>query len=383
MRLWYTKTILGRLPRIIINTKSFSNSPSHPELIVERTKSGKKVLTLNRPKRLNALSVDMVRRMRNELETENSRSVPYNLVIVQGAGEKAFSAGGDVAAASMSYKAKTGDYRDFFHTQYQLEYLIGKLKVPFVALIDGITMGAGCGLSVHGQFRVATERTIMAMPETALGFFPDAGATYFFPRLSGKLGLFLGLTGYRLSGADAFHSGLATHYVESKNLGALTQALLKLPWEKCDKENVDKLLKAFQSHRIPASSVQPLINEINHYFNAPNLEGIFKNLEAGQTEFSMKTLSVLRKMSPTSLKIFFRQYKLGSTMEFADVFPVEFRLSQRLLQENDFHEGCRAILIDKDRNPKWSLSCIEEITEEKIDWYFSPFDNSKEELILH
>ncbi|KAI1722968.1 enoyl-CoA hydratase/isomerase domain-containing protein [Ditylenchus destructor] len=358
MRLWHTKTILGRLPRIIINTKSFSNSPSYPELIVERTKNGKKVLTLNRPKRLNALSVDMA---------ENGLSSPYNLVIVQGAGEKAFSAGGDVAAASMSYKAKTGDYRDFFHTQYQLEYLIGKLKLPF-----------GCGLSVHGQFRVATERTIMAMPETALGFFPDAGATYFFPRLSGKLGLFLGLTGYRLSGADAFHSGLATHYVESKNLGALTQALLKLPWEKCDKENIDNLLKAFQSRRIPASSLQPLINEINHYFNAPSLEGIFKNLESGQTEFSMKTLA-----SPTSLKIFFRQYKLGSTMEFADVFPVEFRLSQRLLQQDDFHEGCRAILIDKDRNPKWSLSCIEEITDEKLDWYFSPFENSKEELILH
>lgn len=191
-------------------------STSMPEIIVQEEGS-KRILTLNRPKALNALNLSMIREIYPQFKKwEDGGDV--SMIILKGSGEKAFCAGGDVLAVTRSAKeAASGGtstiHKDFFREEYRLNHLIGSLSKTFVAFIDGIVMGGGCGLSVNGRFRVGTERTLLAMPETALGLFPDVGGSFFLSRLKDNLGLYLALTGYRLHGADAYHAGLATHYV--------------------------------------------------------------------------------------------------------------------------------------------------------------------------
>merc|ERR1712137_794272 len=197
---------------------------SQNEVLLE-TLGNKCLITLNRPKALNALNLNMIRQITPALKKWQAEEKV--LVLIKGTGGKAFCAGGDVRTIVESrHDPNSTLAQDFFSEEYQLNYLISTLEIPYIALIDGITMGGGVGLSVHCHYRVATERTLFAMPETAIGFFPDVGGTYFLPKLKGKLGLFLGLTGYRLKGADVYHAGIATHALNSTNLGEIEQELL-------------------------------------------------------------------------------------------------------------------------------------------------------------
>ncbi|KAI1713728.1 enoyl-CoA hydratase/isomerase domain-containing protein [Ditylenchus destructor] len=354
------------------SSRCASTAQMSEEVIVEKV-GNKKLLTLNRPKALNALNLPMIQHITSELKDINNGKDPTELVILKGGGEKAFCAGGDVVAVSDSYKNGTDVCKDFFKEEYKLNHLIGTLKVPFVAIIDGITMGGGCGLSINGRFRVATERTLLAMPETALGLFPDVGGTYFLSRLKNRLGMFLALTGYRLKGSDVFHSGMATNYIPSEDVDKLVNTLLDLPKEQCTEATVDEHLDRFQEescqrNEIPAFTLDEHICDIKKCFNGESVEQIFDNLRNENKEFCTKRLQELQKMSPTSLKVAFHQLKIGPSLKFTDVFPIEYRLTQRFLQEHDFHEGVRAILKDKDRNPKWKPSSIQEVTKEKVDW---------------
>uniref|UniRef100_A0A0K0FBY6 3-hydroxyisobutyryl-CoA hydrolase, mitochondrial n=1 Tax=Strongyloides venezuelensis TaxID=75913 RepID=A0A0K0FBY6_STRVS len=343
----------------------------------------KKVITLDRPKALNALNLEMVREIYPQMKEWNTTS-PASLVIIKGQGEKAFCAGGDVVSVTKSAKSNGDIHKLFFKEEYQLNNLISKCKMPYVALIDGITMGGGCGLSINGKFRVSTERTLLAMPETALGLFPDVGGSYFLSRLSHNLGMYLALTGYRLKGLDVFFSGMATHYIESKDIDNVEKELLNLKDEECNDSTVDKVLKEFmpkEAHDKSNFSLTPVIEKINSLFEAETYEGILKNLENDKSDWSAAQLKTLSTMSPTSLKVTFEQLKRGKKMGHSDVFPMEYRLSQRFMEDFDFHEGCRAILIDKDRNPKWKPSNISEVTDETIKKYFSPLPE-KDELKL-
>lgn len=361
-----------------------ASSISDGEVLIDRIKQ-KLVITLNRPKALNAVNLPMIKKIYEALQE------PSDLVIIKGQGLKAFCAGGDVVAVSKSYQS--GDkteriYDQFFRHEYQLNHLIATLKKPYIALINGITMGGGCGLSINGPFRVATERTVLAMPETALGLFPDVGATHFLPRLPGHLGMFLGLTGYRLYGSDVFHSGLATHYVESCDTTRLSTDLISLPTDECTNDNVNSIIKKFQPQNIASFSLDPYSDLIDECFDANSVEEIMEKLnkkvlkkEEG-SDFALEQLEALEKMSPTSLKITFRQILLGKKLKFSEVFPIEFRLSQRFIFDHDFHEGCRAILIDKDKNPKWQPSTLKEVSESKVEYYFSKFDEVGKELIV-
>uniref|UniRef100_A0A8R1IQQ8 3-hydroxyisobutyryl-CoA hydrolase, mitochondrial n=2 Tax=Caenorhabditis japonica TaxID=281687 RepID=A0A8R1IQQ8_CAEJA len=269
----------------------------------------------------------------------------------KGGGEKAFCAGGDVLAVSRSYKdAQEGKdctmHKDFFREEYILNHLIGTLNKQYVCLIDGI----GCGLSVNGRFRVATEKTMLAMPETALGLFPDVGGSYFLSRLKGHLGMYLALTGYRLLGADAFHAGLATHFVPSAEIGNLEKKLVEM--KDVNENSVDEVIRSFEPEKIPEFSLSKHLSQIRDAFGAKSVEEILSHLEEDGSEWAQKQAKTLGKMSPTSLKITHRQITEGSTMSYAKIFTMEYRLTQRFLADKDFHEGCRAILIDKDRNPK-------------------------------
>lgn len=357
-------------------------SSSASELIVEK-EGTKRILTLNRPKALNALNLSMVREMYPLFRVwEDAGDV--NLIILKGAGEKAFCAGGDVLAVINSAKeaAKGGNstvHKDFFREEYHLNHLIGSLTKTFVALIDGIVMGGGCGVSVNGRFRVATERTMLAMPETALGLFPDVGGSYFLSRLKNNLGMYLALTGYRLKGADTFHAGLATHYVPSSKLGDLQRNLLSL--DTVTDKTVDAVIRRLEPSDIPGFSLEEHLPTINKTFQAKSVEEIMANLSKENTEWAREQLDTLSKMSPTSLKVTFKQLQNGARMSFSRVFTMEYRLSQRALEDHDFYEGCRAILIDKDKNPKWKPATLEEVTDERLEWYFAPLGHNQDVVL--
>ncbi|CAI4221035.1 unnamed protein product [Auanema sp. JU1783] len=358
---------------------------SSEEILIEKFGS-KRIVTLNRPKALNALNLSMVREIYPQLKKwENSTEI--KMIIIKGSGEKAFCAGGDVLAviksakeAQRNLKADTTLHKDFFREEYQLNHLIGSLTKPYVAFIDGIVMGGGCGLSVNGQFRVSTEKTMLAMPETALGLFPDVGGSYFLSRLKDNLGMYLALTGYRLQGADAFHSGLASHYVPSSELPSLQEKLIQL--ENVTEQSVDSTILSFEPCQIPAFSLEEHIPKIRSTFHGKTIEHIIDNLEKDGSAWAQTQLKTLSKMSPTSLKVTFRQIENGAKMSYAKIFTMEYRLTQRFLADHDFHEGCRAILIDKDRKPKWNPAELHAVTEATLDSYFAPLPHGQD-LILY
>ncbi|KAH7698907.1 Protein F09F7.4 b [Aphelenchoides avenae] len=366
--------------------RSLSTGATGTDEIHVEERDDKKIITLNRPKALNALNLTMIRAIYPHMKKWND-DPNTSIILIKGAGEKAFCAGGDVVAVTKSFKENTSLHKDFFREEYQLNYLIGTLKVPYVALIDGITMGGGCGLSINGKFRVATERTLLAMPETALGLFPDVGGTHFLNQLKHNLGMFLALTGYRLKGADVFHSGLATHFVTAEQLPALESELLNLPPVPANQRvnQVGNVLRGFQDATVKQGikpfSLEQHLADIEQCFNANSVEEVLDKLRKSGSEFALAQLKELEKMSPTSMKITFHQIKSGAKLGLRDVFPIEYRLTQRCCADHDFHEGCRAILIDKDRNPKWKPATLSEVTREKVEAYFAPLP-AGEELVL-
>ncbi|CAB3369480.1 Hypothetical predicted protein [Cloeon dipterum] len=328
------------------------------------------VITLNRPKALNALNLNMIKSITPTLDQWDKDK---SAIIIKGAGEKAFCAGGDVRAVTEAAKVGDSFASDFFRVEYQLNALINRLKVPYVALIDGITMGGGVGLSVHGRFRVATENTLFAMPETAIGLFPDVGGSYFLPRLPGKLGMFLALTGYRLKGADVLHAGVATHIVSSEKLAELESALLS-------EKDVSGVLNSFHDKQLASQpfSLQSKLKDIDATFAPETVEEILQNLSNHGSEWATKTAATLNKMSPTSLKITMKQLKLGKEKNLQECLQMEYRLTQRCCAGHDFIEGVRSVLVDRDNNPKWKPSTLAEVSAATVDSYFAPLPKGQE-----
>lgn len=328
------------------------------------------VITLNRPKALNALNLPMVRKISSKLtEWENQKS----FVIIKGSGEKAFCAGGDVRAiAESGLKGGKLGY-EFFREEYQLNGFIGNYKVPYIALIDGIVMGGGVGLSVHGTYRVATERTLFAMPETLIGLFPDVGVSYVLSRLKGNLGIYLALTGYRLKGSDVLHSGIATHYSNSKEMPELKSALLN-----CTNESdIVKTLKQFSKPE-QAFSLAPVLTKIDKCFGAATIELILKALAEDGSEWAQSTISTLSKMSPSSLKISLKVLHGAAKLSLRECLQMDYRVASGCLKNKDFYEGVRALLIDKDQKPLWNPPVLDLVSDEIVDSYFVKLSEDKE-----
>ncbi|KAM3607180.1 uncharacterized protein V6R79_002950 [Siganus canaliculatus] len=364
----YRLRSLCRLQRIQGHMMS---SQAEPEVILEKVGNAG-VITMNRPKVLNALSLSMIRQIYPQLKTwENDNET--DIVIIKGTGGKAFCAGGDVR--SIAEAGKVGDPLTaiLFREEYILNNAIGSYRKPYIALIDGITMGGGVGVSVHGRFRVATEKTLFAMPETAIGLFPDVGGGYFLPRLQGKLGLFLALTGFRLRGRDVHRAGIATHFVESQKIPELEKELVDM--KSPSAADVSRVLDAFQDQsRLDAEKpfvLEKHMSDIDRLFSCSSVEGIIQNLKAEGSEFANKQAETLSKMSPTSLKITYEQLKRGSTLSLPDVLVMEYRLTQACMKGSDFYEGVRAVLVDKDQSPKWRPATLEEVTDEAVEQCFS------------
>lgn len=293
----------------------------------------KGIIILNRPKALNSLNLSMVNKIQPKLkEWENKK----NLVIVKGAGEKAFCAGGDVKAIiEAGFKGNKQLGKDFFKNEYKTNGLIGSYKIPYIAFIDGIVMGGGVGLSVHGHYRIATERTLFAMPETQIGLFPDVGGSYFLPRLSGRLGWYLALSGIRLKGSDVLRAGIATHYVESKDLKNLEIALLDCS----NDQDIKNVLSNFMKKDLPEFSLKPVLDQINKCFAPQVMEEIISRLKMDGSKWAEDTLKLLNKMSPTSMKVSLKELEIGKMISLNECLKMEYNLAVNCLENRDFYEG--------------------------------------------
>ncbi|KAM7363564.1 3-hydroxyisobutyryl-CoA hydrolase isoform 1-T1 [Cochliomyia hominivorax] len=354
---------------LVVNHVSTQTIRKMSASVLATESSDKGMIILNRPKALNAINLDMVRKIYKHLKKcESTKS----LVIIKGTGDKAFCAGGDVRAVVEGGASE--ESKSFFREEYTTNALIGNYTIPYIALIDGITMGGGVGLSVHGKYRVATERTLFAMPETAIGLFPDVGGSYFLPRLQGKLGLYLGLTGVRLKGEDVLKAGIATHYCDSSKIAELETALLNCP----DADEVPEILNKFNNPSTKPFALEAHLDQINKCFAAESVEEIIENLKIDGSEWATKTKEVLLKMSPTSLKVTFRQLELGSKLSLPQCLNMEYRIVVRHLENSDFKEGVRALLIDKDQKPQWNPKTLEAVTEERVQSFFAKLPDTEE-----
>lgn len=325
------------------------------------------IATLNRPKVLNSLDLPMIKILGPALTAWQEDSA-IKTIILRGEGGKAFCAGGDVVAVAKAASDDVTAGLEFFGEEYKLDHQISTLTKPFVALLDGIVMGGGVGLSVHGKFRVATERSLFAMPETVIGLFPDVGGSHFLPRLEGGLGMYLALTGNRLKGSDLVQAGIATHYVQSERLDDLVEALAAV----AEPADVAPTLEKFSSP-VEVASYDDVRAKIDSCFVQDSVADIIKALEDDGSEWATKQVGILRRASPVSLLATHEQLTRGKDKSLAECLQMEFGMCHRALLEPDFYEGIRAQLVDKDRKPKWSVGGIEELTREDIvERFFNP-----------
>lgn len=325
------------------------------------------VATLNRPKALNALNHTMIRSLRNQLHTwSNAKHI--KAVVIQNAAGRAFCAGGDLRLTYERTLSKDPEITAFFRDEYHLNRTIFHYPKPYIAFLNGITMGGGVGISIHGSHRVATEELLFAMPETGIGFYPDVGGTYFLPRLPAFFGFYLGLTGDKIKSDDCMALGLTHHKVASDLLPEIIQNLADHPFEGDAQKTVTAILKSFE--RLPnPSSLLEHEHWISTCFSKDNVEAIFKMLES---QNHSEVLSTLSKKSPTSLKVTLKAMMLGSHLDFDACMEQEFRLTTRFLQNHDFAEGIRALIIDKDQSPKWQPNQLSEVKEADVGAYFEP-----------
>lgn len=324
------KNIITSLLRRSTNLQKMSTTAENDVLFNEIGDKG--IITLNRPKALNALDTSMVNKLYPTLAKWQTQK---SLVIIKGAGGKAFCAGGDVKSLALAgLKGDRSIGEKFFKEEYKTNGLIGNYKIPYVAFISGIVMGGGVGLSVHGKYRVATETTTFAMPETQIGLFPDVGGSYFLPRLPGKLGLYLALTGYRLKGVDVLKAGIATHFCDSKKLDEVESDLIKC----ADEAAIKKVLEKHNDIK-GEFSLSPHLQQINRCFSGDSVEEIIARLEKDGSEWAKKTIETLNKMSPTSLKVTVKLLGLGANLNLDQCLQMEYRLAVNCLANTDFYEG--------------------------------------------
>jgi enoyl-CoA hydratase len=331
------------------------------------------IITLNRPKALNALTLGMVRQLHPRLVAW-ANDAAIDRVVIRAAGEKAFCAGGDIRQLHDWGRARDGRALDFYREEYRLNAYIKRYPKPYVALIDGIVMGGGVGVSVHGSHRIAGSRTVFAMPETGIGLFPDVGGTWFLPRLPGSLGTYLALTGARLGRSEAVWSGIATAAAGSDAFADILAAL-------CGPGDTDALLAPFAAPA-EAAPVRALMPVIDRCFSADSVEEVLERLDrerGDHAEWAQKTIATMRSKSPVSQKIALRQMRLGAQSSFEDCMRIEYRIVSRVLAGHEFFEGVRALIIDKDNQPRWRPDRLEDVSDADVDAYFAPLD---EELDL-
>lgn len=332
-----------------------------PEILFEQ-RGPVGLITLNRPKVLNALTYNMVKQLHPQLE-QWAEDDAVSVVVIQAAGEKAFCAGGDIRALHDWGKAGSPEVINFYRDEYRLNRYIKRYPKPYVALMSGINMGGGVGVSVNGSHRVASERLTFAMPETGIGLFPDVGGTYFLPRCPGEVGMYLGLTGARLKVADAVYAGIADVFVPADRHDGLLARLV-------DGVAVDVAIAA-ESQTPGVAPIAELQDQIDAAFNADSVNSILERLAADGSEWAVKTAETIRSKSPLSTRVAYGQIRAGAELDFEDCMSLEFRLTNRFMAAPDFYEGVRAVVIDKDQAPKWRPTSLDAVTDKQVAGYFA------------
>ena len=339
--------------------------------VLTRVESGVGRITLNRPKALHALNRAMCEAMTGALLAWRADDAVQS-VLIDHAGERGFCAGGDIRMIAESGAGDASEARAFFKVEYRLNHLMFEYPKPITAIVDGIVMGGGVGISEPADVRVATERTTYAMPETGIGLFPDVGGGWFLPRLPGQTGLWLALTGARLKAPDTVALGIHTHFVPSDRIEALKAALLVHPAE--PGTMADTL--AEDAGPAPTAAHREAIDRL---FAFDTVEAIFAALEADGSDWALAQLAVLKTKSPQSMKVTLRQLRLGATLtSFADAMAMEYRLGGRVVRSHDFQEGVRAVIVDKDNTPDWSPVGLDGVTDAVVDGLFAPVPPGEE-----
>ncbi len=337
------------------------------------------LLILDAPQRLNALSPGMCEIVGDALGRW-SRDEEVKAVVIKSAGGRAFCAGGDVrAVAELRREGRVEEAMRFFATEYRMNWRIFRFSKPYIAFLDGVTMGGGFGISAHGRYRVATEKVLFAMPETGIGFYPDVGATYVLPRLPGEAGAYLGLTGARIGWEDMLGLGLATHTVRSERLEALETALAQADYSEGEEEEaVERVLESFhQPPETPAPAVERR-HEIDEIFAGDSVEEILKRLSAAPQDWAKEALAAMERAAPLSLRVTLQQMREGASLDFDAAMRREFRLTWRMLEGQTFLEGVRALLIDKDKSPKWEPPTLAGATPQMAAALAAPLGPGKE-----
>ncbi len=356
---------------------------THSDYILSEVRNNKGIITLNRPRALNALHPYMMCKLRVILG-QWQENPDVHAVILRSNSERAFSAGGDLRAVYESIRDQQFDLLRFlFQEEYALDHLVKTYTKPYISFIDGIVMGGGMGISINGNYRIMSDRIVAAMPETKIAFFPDAGATHFLNQAPGRIGMYLALTGNTCDLNDAVTARFATHIATSDTQKNLFEEVISLNTKSADhaQQLISEHLSPYQS---TDSSQESFLSkhrcDIDQHFSRPSLEDIISSLESAaktpRDEFARETLETLRKRSPTSLHITHRQMKLGENFSsFQDAVELEYKLSQHVIHHHDFPEGMRAVIIDKDQSPRWSPTSIHDVPQSLIDAHFLDLDH--------
>jgi enoyl-CoA hydratase len=333
--------------------------------VLIKTENGVGRITLNRPKALHALNTLMCEAIVEALDTWRHDPSIHCVILEHGEG-RGFCAGGDIRMLAESGAGDGEAARAFFHIEYQMNHLLFTYGKPIVAFMDGITMGGGVGLALPCQYRVATEQTKFAMPETGIGLFPDVGGGWYLSRLPGEAGKWLALTGERINGADCMHLDMATHYILSENLPPIKEAILE------DPSNLKAILNGVEDD-VPPSPVAALQADIDRLFSGNTLGRILADLAADPSDWAKGQLSLLKSKSVQSCKIALRQLKAGAECKsFEKNMGIEYAIASRIVQSPDFIEGVRAVIVDKDNAPKWNPASPDLMTGPMIDAFFTP-----------
>lgn len=365
-----------------------------PDDVLFNSLYGVRTIELNRPKKLNSLNGSMARKILPRLK-EWEKSQMANIILISGAGPKAFCAGGDVAElATQNKEGPAGQKKssDYFALEYQLDHLIATYSKPYIAVMDGITMGGGVGLSVHAPFRIATEKTVFAMPETTIGFFPDVGGSFFLPRLDGEIGTYLSLTSERLHGVQAFYAGIATHYIDSSVLAQMTTRLSELVFPDYATlperlELINSTISEFTSNLPSPDSYEAakygnitgsLREAVDRTFKYDSIEEILSALQkesesadAKIAEWAKATKKTISLRSPTSLRVTLRQLREGRNWNISETFVREHKMAAKFMAHSDFVEGVSARLINKPpTKPEWKPATLEEVSNADVDEFF-------------
>jgi enoyl-CoA hydratase len=324
------------------------------------------LITLNRQHALNALNHSMFIALHEHL-IKWQIDAAIKAVVVRAVPGRAFSAGGDIRSVYERKSKNDEQLHSFFPDEYKVNKLIFHYSKPYIALLDGITMGGGVGISIHGSHRVATDRLVFAMPETTIGFYPDIGASYFLSRVPHNIGLYLGLTGEKITYADCYALGFVDLVVDYNRLDEIIKNLVEvaLPTE----TDITNTINNF-SIPVPQSALLEHQHEIECCFSYSTIEEIIQSLENYGSAWCMKTADILKTKSPTSLKVTLQQLRRGKDLDFDACMKMEARITQRMIEQHDFFEGIRSIIIDKDQKPRWQPQKFEEVQPQEVAQYF-------------